>query len=240
MIKYIAFDADDTLWENEPYFRETETAFISMLAPNSDYSETELKELLYHYIVNNVPLYGYGTRSLMLSLMGFCNQYATKHLSEMIEQTIALGHEQLKKKVVLLAQVKETLHKLSKNYQLLLITKGDLMEQNRKIAESGLVSYFKYIRVLEEKDNESYQSFFNEVGVDVKELVMVGNSYKSDVLPVEEIGGHAIFIPYKSTWAFEHADKKDSDRIFERGSISEVPVLITSIEQQNSCVSPSL
>ncbi|MDC1106767.1 HAD hydrolase-like protein, partial [Prolixibacteraceae bacterium] len=201
-------------------------------APNSNYSETQLKDRLYHYIVNNVPVYGYGTRSLMLSLIGFCNQYATKNLSEMINKTLAIGHAQLSKEVILLSQVEETLEKLSNSYQLLLITKGDLMEQNRKVAESGLSPYFKYIRVLDEKDSQSYQSFFDEVDIDVKELVMVGNSYKSDILPIEEIGGHAVFIPYESTWVFEHAQKKDSDRIFERARISEVPVLIEAIKHQ--------
>ncbi|QZE14519.1 HAD family hydrolase [Halosquirtibacter laminarini] len=230
MIKYIAFDADDTLWENEPYFRETEKRFVEMLAPNSAYDTTELKELLYDYIVENVPAYGYGTRSLMLSLVGFCNQYATCNVSEMIESTIKLGQEQLSKPVVLLPDVEKTLKSLSQNYELLLITKGDLKEQNRKIVESGLTPSFKHVRVLEEKDEASYLNFFQELGIEMSEVVMVGNSYKSDILPIEALGGHAIFIPYKSTWAFESAPKKDSKRIFERGSIAEVPILISSIQ----------
>lgn len=240
MIRYIAFDADDTLWENEPYFRETEGNFIQMLAPNSDYNEEELKELMFHYIVKNVPLYGYGTRSLMLSLMGFCNQYATKNLSEMIDKTIALGQKQLLKPVVLLPHVRETLEHLSKQYKLLMITKGDLMEQQRKIKESGIDHLFEHIRVLEEKDEKSYADFFNEVGINISEVVMVGNSYKSDVLPIEALGGNAVFIPYKSTWAFEHADKKESDLIHERNNITEVPILIKALQQEEKCVSPSL
>ncbi len=201
--KVIGFDADDTLWINEPYFRETEDRFCSLMA--GDAHCEEVNELLYKTESGNLPLFGYGIKGFMLSMIETALKISNNKLSpEKIETILTLGKKMLQHPVVLLDGVEETLQNLhAKNRRLIIATKGDLLDQQRKLAKSGLEKYFHHIEVMSDKKEEDYLRLLNHQDIDPKDFLMVGNSLKSDILPVLNIGGSAIHIPYHTTWAHE-------------------------------------
>ena len=201
-IKVIAFDADDTLWINEPYFQETEKNFCSLL---EDYlpHHTVAKELLQTEI-QNLSLYGYGIKGFMLSMIETALKVTNKTIHvEIVDRTIALGKELLARPIELLDGVEEVLLNLRDHYRLVVATKGDLLDQERKLKLSGIEHYFHHIEIMSEKGDNDYKKLIKHLDVKPDEFLMVGNSLKSDVLPVLNIGGHAYHIPYHTTWAHE-------------------------------------
>ncbi len=201
-IKVIAFDADDTLWINEPYFQETEKKFCELL---EDYlpHHTVSRELLKTEI-NNLPLYGYGIKGFMLSMIETVLNVTDKTINlEVIEKTIALGKEMLARPIELLDGVEEVLLNLKDRYRLVVATKGDLLDQERKLKNSGIEHYFHHIEIMSEKAENDYLKLIKHLDVKPEEFLMVGNSLKSDVLPVLSIGAHGYHIPYHTTWAHE-------------------------------------
>lgn len=204
-IKMIAFDADDTLWVCEPIFRTMEAKVCELL---SDYMPKEqlLKEILKNHIAN-LPLYGYGVKGYILSLTETALKISNGQLPpEIIDQIIAYGKEMLQEPVELLDDVKEVLSQLKKKYRLMVITKGDLLDQQRKLEASGLLSYFEKVEILSDKQPSDYEKLFERHGIDPSQFMMVGNSLKSDVLPVVELGGYGVHIPYKITWEHEKVE----------------------------------
>ncbi|HZH66172.1 MAG TPA: HAD family hydrolase [Flavisolibacter sp.] len=201
-IKVIAFDADDTLWINEPYFQETEKQFCALL---EDYlpHHTVSRELLKTEIAN-LPLYGYGIKGFMLSMIETVLKVTDKTIKlEVIEKTIALGKELLARPIELLDGVEEVLLNLKDHYRLVVATKGDLLDQERKLKNSGIEHYFHHIEIMSDKGESDYLKLIKHLDVKPDEFLMVGNSLKSDVLPVLSIGGHGYHIPYHTTWAHE-------------------------------------
>lgn len=201
-IKVIAFDADDTLWINEPYFQETEKKFCELL---EDYlpQHTVSRELLKTEI-DNLPLYGYGIKGFMLSMIETVLKVTDKTIKlEVIEKTIGLGKELLARPIELLDGVEEVLLNLKDHYRLVVATKGDLLDQERKLKNSGIEHYFHHIEIMSEKGENDYLKLIKHLDVKPEEFLMVGNSLKSDVLPVLAIGGHGYHIPYHTTWAHE-------------------------------------
>jgi putative hydrolase of the HAD superfamily len=204
-IKVIAFDADDTLWDNEAYFRETENKFFALL---EDYlpQHTVARELLTTE-VKNIDLYGYGIKAFMLSMIETAIRITDGTIRvKVIEEVIGFGKELLQKPVTLLPGVEETLQALKGKYKLVMATKGDLLDQERKLRKSNLESYFHHIEIMSEKKEDDYRKLIRHLDIAPHDFLMIGNSLKSDVLPVLNLGGHGIHIPYHTTWAHEKID----------------------------------
>jgi len=206
-IKVIAFDADDTLWINEPYFRTAEKAFCELL---KEYvPEEECNELLYKFEMQNLPLYGYGIKPFVLSLIEAAITISKKQIPlEIISEIIAIGKEMLQMSVELIDGIEVTLAHLSKKYLLVMATKGDLLDQERKLMKSGLEKYFHHIEVMSDKQPKNYQKLITHLDIPPSQFLMVGNSLKSDVLPVLEIGSYAIHIPFHTTWEHEKVEEE--------------------------------
>lgn len=206
-IKTIAFDADDTLWINEPYFQEAEKQFCSLL--EHYLPQHHVSQELFKTEMKNIHLYGYGIKGFMLCMIETIARISNEKASlQLISKVIELGHELLQQPVELLPGVEETLTALSKNYRLVLATKGDLLDQERKLKQSGLLDYFQHIEVMSEKKEADYQRLMHQLNCAPEQFLMIGNSLKSDVLPVLELGGFAVHIPYHITWSHEQHEEK--------------------------------
>lgn len=204
-IRMIAFDADDTLWVNEPFYREVEFAIEDML---SNYVDSEqFLDLLYERELANLKVFGYGAKGFTLSLIETVieltdHRVTTGHIQKIIE----MGKSLLTKPIEFLPDVESTIKKLSADFPLMIITKGDLFDQESKVARSGIAPLFQHVEIVSEKTPEVYQRILEQYDIAPDEFCMIGNSLKSDILPVLEIGGNAVHIPFHTTWVHEHVD----------------------------------
>lgn len=213
-ITTIAFDGDDTLWVNEPYFQESVKEFCALLEPFG--SAQLLSEELFKTEMKNLRLYGYGIKGFVLSMIETANIVSCHKVSpHVISKIMAMGHDLLEKPVELLTAVKETLDALKDHYRLVVATKGDLLDQERKLKRSGLESYFHHIEIMSDKKVSNYQELLAYLDCRGDQFLMLGNSLQSDILPVLEIGGYAGHIPYHVTWEHEQYQ----DRILHRNFI---------------------
>lgn len=211
--KIIAFDADDTLWHNESYFRETENKFYALL--EGYMPEHGLAKELFKVEMQNLDLYGYGIKAFTLSMIESALKISDKTIKlEDIEKIIQYGKKLLQMPVELIDDVEGVLKFLHGRYKLVLATKGDLLDQHRKLTKSGLGKYFHHIEIMSEKKELDYQRLLKRLEIQPEEFVMIGNSLKSDVLPVLELGGTAFHIPYHVTWAHEHVDREIDHKNF--------------------------
>ncbi len=216
-IKVIAFDADDTLWVNEPYFRESEMEFCNLL--KNGMSIEEVTEELFATEIGNIPLYGYGTKAFILSMIETSLKITKGNVSsEKIQAIISLGKQQMNKPIELLDGVVEVLENLQGKYKLIVATKGDLLDQERKLKKSGLLKYFHHIEVMSDKKEDDYKKLIQHLDIDVNEFLMVGNSLKSDILPVLNLGGKAVHVPFYTTWVHELV----SDEELKTAGIKEI------------------
>ena len=201
-IKIICFDADDTLWHNEPMFRETERKFYALLAAYG--APKHLQAELLAVEIKNMPLYGYGIKAFTLSLIETALKISKGQVPQaVIAQILDYCHDMLTPPPALLEGVGETLKKLSAKYTLVVATKGDLLDQERKIKASGLLKYLSHVEIMSGKNVNAYKKLIKKLGVKPAEFIMIGNSLKSDILPVLEAGGKAIHIPHPDTWEYE-------------------------------------
>tara|TARA_R110002049_G_scaffold309155_1_gene517706 strand:+ start:22988 stop:23692 length:705 start_codon:yes stop_codon:yes gene_type:complete len=209
-IKVIGFDADDTLWVNETYFREAEMEFGKLL---SEYETlNKLDQELFKKEIDNLPMYGYGVKAFVLSMVESALEQSNYSVSQKaIGAILDIGKNMLNKPVELLDGVEEVLKTLSKKYRLILATKGDLLDQERKLEKSGLTEYFHHIEVLSDKKEANYSKLLNHLEIKPSEFLMIGNSLKSDVLPLVNIKAHAIHVPFHTTWAHEQVSKKETN-----------------------------
>lgn len=222
----IAFDADDTLWQNEHFFRLTEATFAGLL---KDYAEADhLTERLVAAEKRNLGHYGFGIKGFILSMIETAIEVTEgKAPASVINDILGAGREMLKHPVELLPGAEETVRKLSETYDVILITKGDLFDQERKITQSGIDDAFKAIEIVSAKNVETYKKFFTVHGAGPDTAMMVGNSLKSDVVPAIEAGGWGVFTPHDLTWEVEHAEAPDSHpRFAEIKTLHELPALI--------------
>ncbi|TSJ39580.1 HAD family hydrolase [Mucilaginibacter corticis] len=213
-IKVIAFDADDTLWVNEPYFRQSEEAFCTLLEEYLPRHELE-RELL-KVEIGNLGLYGYGIKGFVLSMIETAmavtnNMISAKTIGDIIE----LGKQMLNQPLELLDGVEEVLRALKGRYRLVVATKGDLLDQERKLKKSNIANYFHHVEVMSEKDDANYLKLIKHLDIRPSELLMVGNSLKSDILPVLNVGGYAIHVPYHITWAHEEIEHSIDSGMFK-------------------------
>jgi len=206
-IKVIAFDADDTLWVNEPYFQNTEKKFCALLEEFLP-QHTLSRELL-KIEIENLALYGYGIKGYILSMIEAALKVTDNSIPvAAIEKIIGYGKELLNEPIELLDHVEEVLKSLQGHYRIVVATKGDLLDQGRKLKKSGLSHYFHHIEIMSEKKEADYLKLIRHLDIQPEEFMMIGNSLKSDVIPVINIGGHAIHVPYHTTWAHEHVETK--------------------------------
>lgn len=204
MITTIGFDADDTLWHNEVFFRLTQNRFAELLA---EYVAPEvLQDQLLAVERRNLGVYGYGVKGFTLSMIETALQVTKGAVSgRVIAELMAAGREMLAHPIDLLPYARQTVMELAKTHQIILITKGDLLDQERKLAQSGLGDLFHGVEIVSEKTTPVYAAIFARHGALIDQSVMVGNSLKSDVLPMIAAGGWGIHIPHDLTWAHEHA-----------------------------------
>lgn len=227
-IEIIAFDADDTLWENENFFRDAEKEFCEIM---SDFnSEENVMNELFQIEVQNMEIYGYGIKAFILSLIETALLISDHQVNQyQVGKILQIGKTMLHKEVIILPGVEEVLAKLSQKYRLVMATKGDLLDQERKLEKSDLKKYFHHIEVMTHKKEENYQELINHLDLPPENFMMIGNSLKSDVLPVINLGGVAAHVPYYTTWEYEKMDPNDikSDRFFELKDIRDVLDLLS-------------
>lgn len=204
-LKVLAFDADDTLWHNEVFFREAEEKFAALFE-NFLPQHTVTRELLATEI-KNLEWYGYGIKGFMLSMVETALRISEGTIKpEVILQILDIGKDLLQKPVDVMPDVREVLQTVQGRYKLVLATKGDLLDQERKLKKSGLENYFHHIEIMSDKKEADYAKLIRHLDIKPVELLMIGNSVKSDILPVLALGGQALHIPYHVTWAHEHAE----------------------------------
>jgi len=209
-IKVIGFDADDTLWVNETYYREAEMEFAKLLGAYE--TANKIDQELFKKEMDNLGLYGYGVKSFVLSMVESALEISNHTISnDAIQDIIDIGKRMINKPVELLDDVEEVLKSLSSNYRLILATKGDLLDQERKLEKSGLTKYFHHIEVLSDKQEPNYAQLLNHLDIKPSEFLMIGNSLKSDVLPLVHINAHAIHVPFHTTWAHEQVKDEDTN-----------------------------
>ena len=207
--KVIAFDADDTLWVNETYFRDAEKKFAKILSKYE--TENRIDQELFKIEMKNLKLYGYGIKGFMLSMIECALKLSNYSISQHeLDEILILGKEMLNKPIELLEGVEEVLEKLHDKYKLIVATKGDLLDQERKLEKSGLLKYFHHIEVMSEKKEVDYRKLIKHLDINSNELLMVGNSLKSDVLPLIKIGASAIHIPFHITWSHEEVSLEET------------------------------
>lgn len=208
-IKVIAFDADDTLWVNETYFREAEKKFAKLLSTYE--TENKIDQELFKVEIRNLDLYGYGIKGFMLSMVECALELSNYSLPpKIIDDILQIGKDMLEKPIELLDGVEDVLKALSGKYRLIVATKGDLLDQERKLEKSGLLTYFHHIEVMSDKKASDYKKLVKHLDIEPQELLMIGNSLRSDVLPLLEIGAEAIHVPFHTTWAHEEVSKQDA------------------------------
>jgi putative hydrolase of the HAD superfamily len=227
----IGFDADDTLWHNETIFEKVHERYRALLAHYHDAQTVD--RTLFATEMRNLELYGYGVKGFMLSAIETAIQLTGgKIAADEIQQLLALGREMLAHPVELLDGVAETLADVSREYRLLLITKGDLRDQERKLTKSGLAPHFQHIEIVSEKNEDTYATILRRHAVDAERFLMVGNSIKSDIQPVLALGGAGLHIPYQLTWAAEHVERlpEASGRFFQRQTIRDLRDVLAAIK----------
>lgn len=209
-IKVIGFDADDTLWVNETYFREAEQKFAGMLSQFE--TPNKIDQELFQLEIKNLPLYGYGIKGFVLSMVEMALKLSNYNVkNKVIEEILNIGKDMLDKPVELLDGVQEVLEFLEHKYRLILVTKGDLLDQERKLEKSNLSHYFHHIEVLSDKQTANYSNLLNHLDIKPSEFLMIGNSLKSDVLPIVELKAHAIHVPFDTTWLHEQVTENETN-----------------------------
>lgn len=231
MLTTICFDADDTLWHNERFFRLTEERFVELLA---DYAEpNHLAERLLDAERRNIQRYGFGIKGFTLSMIETALQVTENRVpGSVIAELVAAGQEMLSHPIELLPGVEETVRGLAGSHTLLLITKGDLIDQERKLAQSGLGDLFDGVEIVSDKTEAVYRGIFTGRGIEPAAVLMAGNSLKSDVIPVISAGGWGVYVPFGLTWALEAADAPvGHPRFREITGLGDLPDTIREISR---------
>lgn len=230
MITLIAFDADDTLWHNENLFSQTQEKFKQLL---STYHSPEwVEKKLYETEMRNLRHFGYGIKGFTLSMIETAIELSQGQIAAAdILEIINFAKEMLKAPVKLLDHVAETVARLAESYDLMIITKGDLYNQEEKISRSGLGHYFKHIEIVSKKEEETYRKILRRCGIDPANFLMVGNSMKSDIIPAITIGAKAAYLPYHLTWQYEspQVDEKKLPGFFKIDHIGQLPELLNAL-----------
>ena len=222
-LKVIAFDADDTLWSNEPLFRDAERKVAEELSEFGDFQY--ISDELYKVEFKNMPDYGFGAKAYILSMIENAVKISGGKVSaDQIGFILESGREILHNPATPFPGVEDTLERLRADgrYRLALLTKGDLLDQERKLARSGLAKYFDHIEIVSNKSKKEYSTLCDKMGIRPEELMMVGNSFKSDIEPVLQLGGWGIHIPFEVLWKLEHTEEYDHQKLFKVNTFQEI------------------
>jgi putative hydrolase of the HAD superfamily len=221
-IKVIGFDADDTLWVNEPYYREAETQFVDLVTAYG--VRGNIAEELFKIEIANLELYGYGIKAFMLSLVECAIELTGGAVSaQTVSRIIGIGKSMLERPIELLDDVKYVLQSLAPHYRLIVATKGDLLDQERKMRKSSISDYFHHIEVMSDKKEQHYVQLLKHLDIDPEEFLMIGNSLKSDIIPPLELGAWGIYVPFHTTWVHEEVEgEPDSARYFQAKNLRDV------------------
>jgi len=232
MFDLIAFDADDTLWHNEPLYAEAEDKLAELLSAYADHDT--IIQRLFETEMGNLEYYGYGIKSFTLSMIETAIKLSNGKIQGTdIEKIIGLARNMLTNQTQVLAHVEETVSTLSQSYPLMIITKGDLLDQEVKLDRANIASYFEHVEIVSHKNQDTYADLLAHHKIEPHRFLMVGNSLKSDVLPVVELGGHGVYIPYHVTWAHEVVEQHSDDHngYHELEHIGQLPDLIERLNQ---------
>jgi putative hydrolase of the HAD superfamily len=225
----IGFDADDTLWHNEQFYRLTEERFAGLLADHAPFDH--ISHRLLETERRNLRLYGYGIKGFTLSMIETAIEVTEGRVpGSAIQEILAVGRDLLNHPVETLPHARETLEQLAGRYRLVLITKGDLFDQERKLAQSGLAELFDAVEIVSEKDAATYARIFTRYGDGPGRSMMVGNSLKSDIVPAIEAGSWGVYVPHELTWALEHVDAPvDAPRFKRLAHLGELADLLAQL-----------
>ncbi len=225
----IGFDADDTLWQNEQFFRLTEARFAALLKPYAP--DFDIEGRLLEAERRNLAFYGFGIKGFVLSMIETAIELTEGRVpASVIGELLDAGREMLRHPVHALPHARETLEALHGQYRLVLVTKGDLFDQERKLAASGLGDFFDAVEIVSDKSRETYDRIFSRHGDGPGRAMMVGNSLKSDVIPAIEAGGWGVFVPHPLTWVVEHAEEPVGEPRFRKiAHLGELPALLAGI-----------
>ena len=225
----IGFDADDTLWQNERFFRLTEKRFAELLSSHAE--EETIAARLLEAERRNLGVYGFGIKGFVLSMIETAMEVTEGRVpASVIGEIMAAGREMLAHPVELLPQARQTIEALARSYRVVLITKGDLLDQERKLAQSGLGELFHAVEIVSDKNAATYSRIFERHGDGAQRAMMIGNSLKSDVVPAIEAGGWGIHVPHELTWVLEHVEPPEAAPRYRRiQALGELPDLVESI-----------
>ena len=229
-IRLVGFDADDTLWKSEDYYRDAQVRFEAMLGAYVDLDDVH--ERLYAVEKRNLALFGYGVKGMALSMLEAAFEISGGRISaEDLHRIVLLARELLRHPVELIPGIREAVAEIATDFPLVLVTKGDLFHQEAKVRESGLAHAFGRIEIVSEKDEGTYARLFREFEVEPDEFLMVGNSLRSDIVPVLELGGWGVHMPYHLTWALEQhgGAVPDPDRMREVANAMELPAAVRAL-----------
>lgn len=233
-ITMLGFDADDTLWHTELHYLQVQDAVVQLL---SSWQQAEtIQELINQVNIDNLPQYGYGIKPFILSLIEAAIRISGGEVrADQLEQILSMGKRMISAELVLRPQVEETLQTLSAAYPMMLITKGDLLDQTTKLKRSGLGDYFSIVEVVTEKSAQVYECIFNKHHINPANFLMVGNTIRSDILPILDLGGSAVYIPADSTWEHETVPNfnRAQNGFYELEHMGQLPVLIAQLSAQD-------
>ncbi|MFV0538409.1 MAG: HAD family hydrolase [Dysgonomonas sp.] len=221
-IQIIAFDADDTLWDNEPIFQDVEKEFCNLLSEFGN--KEDISATLFDIEMQNMECYGYGAKAFTLSLVEVAIKVSNGNVAvKTINEIVNLGKYLLNMPIKLLDGVENTLEKLNKEYKLVVATKGDLLDQQRKLDRSGIARYFHHVEIMSDKTEKEYTNLASALNTPPVNIMMIGNSLKSDIYPALAIGMYATYIPYHTMWKHELADEDTSNsRFYKADSFSDL------------------
>ena len=226
-IQMVGFDADDTLWKSQDYFDAAQAEFESIIGQYIDLSVAGVQEHLLQVEKQNIAVFGYGAKGMMLSMMESAIEMTEGRItSSDIRRILDLGKAVLQHPVELLPGIEEAVDEVSRDFPIVLITKGDLFHQEAKVKATPLSKRFKRIEIVSEKDPQTYRRLFGEFAVAPSEFMMIGNSLKSDIEPILAIGGWGVHVPYHTTWAHETVDGIDEsllNNFLTATNASEIP-----------------
>lgn len=231
-IDLVAFDADDTLWRSQEYFDDAQREFEAIMAPYIDLKQSATAALLYATESRNIALFGYGAKGMTLSMLETAIELSQQRIvASDMGRILDLGKQVLTHPVELLPGIRDVVEAIAARHRVILITKGDLFHQEAKLAQSGLADLFTRIEIVSEKNSETYARVLQECEVQPEHFVMVGNSLRSDIEPVIQLGGRAVHMPYHSTWAHEQITgfRCDAERVVEVVQPSEIVAALEAL-----------
>jgi putative hydrolase of the HAD superfamily len=225
--KVIAFDADDTLWINETFYKEAENKFSKLL---KEYlTEKESFQELFNTEMQNIGLFGYGAKGFTLSMIETALRVSERKISTTaIQEILNIGKKLMDYPLVVLPGVEQVLAELREKCQIIIITKGDLMDQERKLDKSGLTQYFHHIEIVSNKKEENYRNLLDSMEIEAENFLMIGNSLRSDIIPVLNIGAYAIHIPFQINWVHESEIEEEikSNKFFTTENITQITEIV--------------